>query len=241
LRAERRFNDVRALANSLMFEVHDSIKDLPGSTPARKLIVDRALQYLNRLAAESQGDISLQRELAEAYERVGLVQGRYLQSSLGDTQGSLDSYRKALQIRMQVGAKSSDWNDRLALARAHRSVASLLLATGDSRGARENADTATAISEALNTVHPKEAKVLDELSSDYAMTGRTRNTGSSSDTSETSQELLSSGAEFRRTAALGSRTSPYCAVHGRGRLLRTRRSQPPGGWLARNKRWQTMD
>ena len=48
--AKRRFDDVRALANSLIFDVHDSVKDLPGSTPARKIIVDRALQYLNVLA-----------------------------------------------------------------------------------------------------------------------------------------------------------------------------------------------
>src|SRR4029077_17655027 len=60
--AQRRFNDVRSLANSLIFDVHDSIKDLPGSTPARKLIVDRALQYLNALAQESGNDLALQRE-----------------------------------------------------------------------------------------------------------------------------------------------------------------------------------
>jgi hypothetical protein len=32
--AGHRFNDVRKVANSLMFEVHDSIKDLPGATRA---------------------------------------------------------------------------------------------------------------------------------------------------------------------------------------------------------------
>src|SRR5579864_389657 len=111
--AQRRFNDVRSLANSLIFDVHDSIKELPGTTPARKLIVDRALQYLNALAQESGNDLALQRELATAYERVGLVQGHYLQNSLGDTQGSLISYQKALAIRKHVDAKSSDWNDRL--------------------------------------------------------------------------------------------------------------------------------
>src|SRR5439155_494378 len=79
--AKRRFDDVRALANALIFDVHDSVKDLPGSTPARKLIVDRALQYLNVLAQESAGDVGLQRELATAYERVGSVQGDYLESN----------------------------------------------------------------------------------------------------------------------------------------------------------------
>src|SRR5262249_22129800 len=74
-RAERRFNDVRELANSLMLEVHDAIKDLPGATPARKLLVSRALRYLDSLSAESAGDPSLQRELATAYAKVGDVQG----------------------------------------------------------------------------------------------------------------------------------------------------------------------
>ena len=52
-RAERRFNDVRKLANSLMFEVHDSIRDLPGTLPARKLLVDRAVEYLGQSVAGS--------------------------------------------------------------------------------------------------------------------------------------------------------------------------------------------
>lgn len=74
-RAEARFNDVRALANSLMFDVHDSIQNLPGSTPARKLLVDRALRYLDGLSHDAASDASLQRELATAYEKVGTVQG----------------------------------------------------------------------------------------------------------------------------------------------------------------------
>ena len=55
--AERRFNDVRQLANSLLFEVYDAIENLPGATPARKLLVDRAMQYLDKLANEAKGDL----------------------------------------------------------------------------------------------------------------------------------------------------------------------------------------
>src|SRR5206468_5129614 len=42
-KAERRFNDVRALAKSYLFELHDAIAQLPGSTAARELLVRRAL------------------------------------------------------------------------------------------------------------------------------------------------------------------------------------------------------
>ena len=105
-RAERRFKDVRKLANSLMFEVHDSIKDLPGSTPARKLLVSRALEYLDSLSQEAKGDPSLLRELAAAYQRIGDVQGQPRQANLGDQAGAVASYRKAIAI--QESLLSSD-------------------------------------------------------------------------------------------------------------------------------------
>lgn len=73
-RAERRFNDVRKLANSFMFEFHDAIEKLPGSTSARELVVKRALEYLDSLAQEAGDDSALQRELATAYAKVGYVQ-----------------------------------------------------------------------------------------------------------------------------------------------------------------------
>jgi serine/threonine protein kinase len=172
--AQRRFNDVRNLANSLIFDVHDSIKDLPGSTPARKLIVDRALQYLNALAQESAGDLSLQRELATAYERVGLVQGHYLQNSLGDTQGSLESYQRARELRQKIDAKSNDWQDRLAWAGAYRLVANQQWALGKNADAIGSSAIAVAISETLNTAHPKNLQVLKELRSDYEMAGKSQ-------------------------------------------------------------------
>lgn len=169
--AARRFNEVRSLANSLIFDVHDSIKDLPGSTPARKVIVDRALQYLNSLAQESSGDITLQRELSNAYERVGTVQGGFLQNSLGDTRGSLISYQKALAIRKQIATKSSDWHDRVSLAEAYRLVATQQWALGERPTARQNIDMAVAISAALNSLHANEFQVLHELGFDYEVSG----------------------------------------------------------------------
>jgi len=52
-RAEQQFNDVRKLATSFLFEFNNSIQNLPGATPARKLLVQRALEYLTKLAQQS--------------------------------------------------------------------------------------------------------------------------------------------------------------------------------------------
>ncbi len=112
VRAERRFNDVRALANSLMFDINDSVQNLSGSTPARKLLVMKALQYLDSLSQEARGDPSLQEELASAYEKVGDLQGDPSATNLGDTTGALASYRKALAIRESIAATDGESLDR---------------------------------------------------------------------------------------------------------------------------------
>ena len=107
-RAEQRFNDVRKLANSLIFEIHDAIRELPGSTAARRLIATRALEYLDSLSSQSKGDVSLQKELAAAYERVGDVLGYPYAANLGDAAGALQSYGRALAIREPMTAGSQD-------------------------------------------------------------------------------------------------------------------------------------
>jgi serine/threonine protein kinase len=103
-RAERRFNDVRKLANSLMFEIHDSIRDLPGATTARTLLVKRALEYLDSLSHEASGDAALQQELAAAYDRVGDVLGYDGAANKGDFAGAVENYNKALAIRESAAA-----------------------------------------------------------------------------------------------------------------------------------------
>jgi eukaryotic-like serine/threonine-protein kinase len=170
LRAERRFNDVRKLANSLLFDIHDSVKDLPGSTPARKLIIQNALQYLDSLSSEAGGDPSLQRELATAYERVGEVQGHFLLSNLGETENALHSFEKALRLRKTLASSAGfSWQDKLALARCHRLVATQLQAVGKVHDALENIRTAIPLAESLRKEHPQEIGVLGELSQDYGI------------------------------------------------------------------------
>lgn len=105
-RAELRFDDVRRLATSFLFEFHDAVQDLPGSTKARKLVVQRALEYLDRLAAEAGADSTLKRDLALAYQRVGDVQGNPNNANLGDSASALASYRKGLSIAEPLLAAS---------------------------------------------------------------------------------------------------------------------------------------
>jgi serine/threonine protein kinase len=95
---ERRFNDLRGLASAMLFDVHDRIAMLPGSTAARQALVREVRRYLDGLSKEGRVEQSLALELAEAYLRVGQVQFDLNTSNLGDAEGSLASYRTARSI-----------------------------------------------------------------------------------------------------------------------------------------------
>src|SRR5262249_38336300 len=138
-RAEQRFNDVRQLANSLLFDVHDSILDLPGATAARRVLMDRAVVYLDRLSRESAGDASLQRELAAAYQRLGDVQGQPRDAAIGDSGGALRSYLQALRLREELARSGhGNWEDQLHLGEMHRVIADRMHFSGNLKGTLEH-------------------------------------------------------------------------------------------------------
>jgi non-specific serine/threonine protein kinase/serine/threonine-protein kinase len=167
-KAEHRFNDVRKLANSFMFEVHDAIEDLPGSTVARELLVKRALEYLDSLSVEASGDTSLQRELATSYQKVGEVQGRPSDANLGNPEGAMESFRKALGIREAlVEADPRNVQDRLLLATSHSRIAEILEDNGDQQGAMDEYQKARAIREEVYAADPNDPARQREVAISY--------------------------------------------------------------------------
>ena len=75
------------LASSFLVDIHDSIARLPGATPAREALLDRALQYLNGLAKDAGDDPGLQKALAMAYEKAASLQGGHGRSGAGKGDG----------------------------------------------------------------------------------------------------------------------------------------------------------
>ena len=135
-RAEQRFNDLRSLANTFLFDVHDAVKDLAGSTPARQLMVRTGIEYLDKLAADAGGRADLRRELGAGYVRVGDVQGRPLNPNLGDSAGALASYQKAVGLYESLGVTATSPVDlRREASVAYLRLSELLAATGDTKAA----------------------------------------------------------------------------------------------------------
>ena len=110
-RAERRSENLRKISNSLISEIERAIRDLPGSLPARQILLARAVEQLDALAAESEGDTGLQLELVWAYQNLATLPDKKIDESE-------KIYRKALVLIekiLQSGKADSQAKDRLAM------------------------------------------------------------------------------------------------------------------------------
>jgi serine/threonine protein kinase/tetratricopeptide (TPR) repeat protein len=145
-RSEARFDDLRYLANAALFELHDAVRDLPGATPARQLLVSKGMEYLDKLAQDAGARADIQRERAGGYLKLGDVLGRPFNPNLGDTTGALANYRKAANILEELGAATSaDPSLRRELAMAYLRLSEVLSSTGDTGEALQLASKGLAL------------------------------------------------------------------------------------------------
>jgi eukaryotic-like serine/threonine-protein kinase len=168
-RAENRFNDIRKLANSLIFDVNDAMADTPGNTNVRKLLLDRAVGYLDKLAQDAGGNVDLQRELAWGYQRLALVQGSPVESNLGQVSAAEVSNRKAMALFEAVAkANPNSTSDQLNLAMLHR-----MLGLSDIYypGGRPEIDKAISITDRLMQTDGTNLKVRGERALEYQLLG----------------------------------------------------------------------
>ena len=170
--ARENLRQVRRLANAFVFDVHDAVRDLPGSIRARRLIVETGLRYLDGLAGNSRGNWELQRELAAAYERIGEVQGDVMSANLGNTTAALESYRKARSLLDSIVQHDPDNRraqaDRLTV---YQRMAGIHSYVRDSRQALDSLREAGKLGEALLAQHPDDAQVRKQLAEIHIAAG----------------------------------------------------------------------
>jgi tetratricopeptide (TPR) repeat protein len=175
--ARQRFNDVRELAHSVLFDYHDAIAALPGSTSVRQRLVKDALAYLDKLSQTAGNDTSLLRELAAAYEKVASVQGGATLSSrgtvlssshLGNTKGAEQNLTKALAIREKVAALEPGSRDvRQELAYCYEKIGVLYIVNGPPDKAVASLRKAASLLEGLLASDPGNEDIQYMLTDNY--------------------------------------------------------------------------
>jgi serine/threonine protein kinase len=171
-RAQQHFNKVRELAHSVLFDYHDQIASLPGSTPVRERLVKDALKYLDELSNDPGNSVSLQRELATAYLKVGDVQGRPYASNLGQTDGALASYQKALGILEPLASRNeTDRELQRELATVHERIGNIQLRKGDFNEAFAQNSKALVMRQALMATDSSNKDYQNEVADSYLYVG----------------------------------------------------------------------
>jgi non-specific serine/threonine protein kinase/serine/threonine-protein kinase len=118
--AEVRFEEVRELAHFVLFDFDDALRQ--GETAARKVLLPKALDYLNKLSTEASGHPALQREVVAGYLKMGEVQG----DLYGPTAGARTHYEQALRLAETLAAQNpSSESDILLAARANAAMATM--------------------------------------------------------------------------------------------------------------------
>ena len=131
-KAVARATDLRQLSNSLLSELDEAIKELPGSTGVQRLLVTRVLEHLDRMSKDATGDRLIQLDLVNAYTRLGNIQGNPYDQNLGDPAGALASLEKALATAQSlVTADARDYEALRALAAVEQARSEVLWGTGD--------------------------------------------------------------------------------------------------------------
>jgi len=170
-RADRRFEDVRKLARSTIFELNDAIASR-GPTAARALLVKQSMDYLDRLSRESGGNRDIQTELARGYLKLGDVLGNPSSANAGDTAGAIESYRKALAIQEAMARQFPGEREvQEDLANVYQRLSGALRTTGNYRGAIETDLRVIQIHEAMGAMQGSTPRLRRRLASGYYSLG----------------------------------------------------------------------
>lgn len=113
--ADKRFNDVRSLANTMMFTIYSEIDAVPGTLRAKQELAGAAQQYLNELSQHENATKSLQIETARGFIQLADIYGSPSMSNKGDFKQAKVNLAKAESIAQTY------------LASEHQDVASLSL------------------------------------------------------------------------------------------------------------------
>jgi len=201
-KAEARSADLRQLSNSLLSELDEAIKQLPGSTGVQKLLVTRVLEHLDRMAKDAQGDRLTQLDLIDSYTRLGNLQGNPYDQNLGDPAGGLASLDKAIALAEPMASEVSRDREALrALATAQESRSEILF------GAARTQEAVVSMRKAVNAYdrlisHPDATPTLIcEAASAYGTLGDELGQSGTASLADTAEALKA----FRASIALDNR------------------------------------
>lgn len=121
--AEQRFDEVRALANFMLYDLYDELEPVTGNTRALTRIADRTSGYLETLSRERDTNRDLMLETANGFKRLSDVLGNPEDRNLGQREQAGKALRKSVAMLERLhGEHPGDVEITRSLAKAQFSL-----------------------------------------------------------------------------------------------------------------------
>jgi serine/threonine protein kinase len=166
-RAQRRFNDVRKLTHTLLFDVHDQIANLNGATDVKDTLIQTSMKYLDDLSKEAAGDASLQTEMVIAYNKLARHLG-HGGASRDVIASVLATHRKALAVLDRMGSAARP----IDVAETNLWIAGALQTLGNLSEAIDTASTAMKSAEQAMAAAPNDMMAAQVVAGVAHLQGR---------------------------------------------------------------------
>ncbi|HOY79437.1 MAG TPA: serine/threonine-protein kinase [Hyphomonadaceae bacterium] len=122
----RRFQEVRELANYLLFDLNEQLRSIPGNTTARASLAEKAQTYLDALVTTPNASRDLRIETAKGLVRLAEIQASPLERNLGFDRFATENLQKARTMLAGVRAEFGDAPE-IAISEGHiEAIASLI-------------------------------------------------------------------------------------------------------------------
>ena len=122
--AEKRFSEVRSLANYMLFDLDARLESTPGNTQARRELVGRSQQYLDVLGETAGNNPELQHEVAQGLTRLAEVQGGWAVPNVGEAEKARATFERAERMLVDlVRQRPDEWAWRGDLGRVQHRLA----------------------------------------------------------------------------------------------------------------------
>ena len=106
--ATTRFEQVRALARRMMFDVYDDIAGVPGTTSARQTLAATAQEYLATLAASPNSPDEVVLDAAQGYARLSAILNRQAVEDDRDRDAAAAAWDNAEALLTDLAGKTPD-------------------------------------------------------------------------------------------------------------------------------------
>ncbi len=143
--AQRRFDQLRGFARTVLVDLDAQLRDVPGTAKARQLLISEVDGFLKNLVAENgSDDAALAAELATTYLRMGEMQG-----STPEALRSFENGRQLMEGKMRRQRFLAA--DTLVLARLSERIGVILNDLGKPPEAIENLSRAAKLAESVRS------------------------------------------------------------------------------------------